>query len=156
MKQEELDGDEFDPETSKNSKRDSGADPEVLAPDLLAACKANDEGWTQDLLADGVSPVYSDPESGMFQRSLAFFVETTISTVVIVISVCWLASCTEFHEIDSCFFVRCSLQYFKLYSTQSRRANLFQNFTLRSSVATQAGLVCTGLSITGTRCSLGH
>eukprot|EP00903_Cladosiphon_okamuranus_P010377 g9816.t1 len=61
---EELDGSEFDPEITKGSTRDGGADPEVLAPDLLAACKANDEGWAKDLLADGVSPAYSDPESG--------------------------------------------------------------------------------------------
>lgn len=65
-KQEELDGSDFDPETIKGSKQNGGADPEILAPDLLAACKANDEGWAQDLLADGVSPAYSDPESGMF------------------------------------------------------------------------------------------
>eukprot|EP00752_Nemacystus_decipiens_P010334 g9206.t1 len=61
---EEFDGGEFNPEIGEGSKRDSGADPEVLAPDLLAACKANDEGWAKDLLADGVSPGYSDPESG--------------------------------------------------------------------------------------------
>lgn len=65
-KQEELDGSEYFTEKNKGSKRDGGADPEVLAPDLLAACKANDEGCAQDFLADGVSPGYSDPESGMF------------------------------------------------------------------------------------------
>ena len=64
-KQDEFDGGEFDLQISKGSKRDGGADPEVMAPDLLAACKANDEGWAQDLLSDGVSPGYSDPESGM-------------------------------------------------------------------------------------------
>lgn len=69
-KQEEPDGSEYDPENTKDSKRDGGADPEILAPDLLAACKANDEGCAQDLLADGVAPGYSDPESGMLSSLL--------------------------------------------------------------------------------------
>lgn len=64
-RQEQLTENDYDP-ANKGSKRDGDGDTEVLAPDLLAACKANDEGWAQDLLADGVSPGYSDPESGMF------------------------------------------------------------------------------------------
>lgn len=36
----------------------------MLAPDLLATCKANDTVRAQDFLADGVPPGYSDPESG--------------------------------------------------------------------------------------------
>lgn len=43
---------------------DAGVDPEALASDLLAACKANDTKRAQDLVADGVSPGFSDPESG--------------------------------------------------------------------------------------------
>ncbi|CAN0467898.1 unnamed protein product, partial [Ectocarpus sp. 12 AP-2014] len=39
-------------------------DPETLAPDLLAACKENNDARAQEFLADGVPPGYSDPESG--------------------------------------------------------------------------------------------
>ena len=63
MQQEEVDESEY--LSQKNNNPNSGGeDPELLAPDLLAACKAKDDRGAQDLLADGVSPGYFDPESG--------------------------------------------------------------------------------------------
>ncbi|CAM9538369.1 unnamed protein product, partial [Sphacelaria rigidula] len=41
-----------------------GADPELLSPDLAAACKDNDTLRAKELLVDGVPPGYIDPESG--------------------------------------------------------------------------------------------
>lgn len=61
--EEELDDSEYLSVKNKNANR-GDEDPELLAPDLLAACKANDERCAQDLLADGASPGYYDPESG--------------------------------------------------------------------------------------------
>lgn len=64
MLQEEVNESEFLPGKKKGLKLDGGIDPETLAPDLLAACKENNDAGAQDFLADGVPPGYSDPESG--------------------------------------------------------------------------------------------
>lgn len=48
-----------------NSVSDSvGEESGVLTADLLAACKNNDTKRAQDLLANGILPDYSEPESG--------------------------------------------------------------------------------------------
>ncbi|CAM9680697.1 unnamed protein product [Ectocarpus sp. 6 AP-2014] len=62
--EEEVHESEFLPGKNKGPKFDGGIDPEILAPDLLAACKENNDARAQDFLADGVPPGYSDPESG--------------------------------------------------------------------------------------------
>lgn len=41
-----------------------GEDPELLGPDLLAACKDNDNKRAQELIDEGVPPGFSDAESG--------------------------------------------------------------------------------------------
>lgn len=62
--QEEVHESEFLPGKNKGPKLDGGIDPETLAPDLLAACKENNDARAQDFLTDGVPPGYADPESG--------------------------------------------------------------------------------------------
>lgn len=48
-----------------NSMTDSvGEESGVLIADLLAACKNDDTKRAQDLLAKGILPDYSEPESG--------------------------------------------------------------------------------------------
>lgn len=54
---------------------DAGADPELLSPDLAAACKDNDTLRAKELLVDGVPPGYIDPESGTYTlRSIQYSV----------------------------------------------------------------------------------
>ncbi|CAM9304009.1 unnamed protein product, partial [Hapterophycus canaliculatus] len=61
---DELDENDFRAKRKNGSNRDDGTDPDVLAPDLLAACKENNVKRVRDLLDDGAPPAYSDPTSG--------------------------------------------------------------------------------------------
>lgn len=63
-RQEEPDDSDFRAKKKNGSNRDDGTDPDILAPDLLAACKENNVARVYDLLGDGAPPAYSDPTSG--------------------------------------------------------------------------------------------